>query len=100
MGIGPNSAAQAANTNICNWQGDEAAAPQLKRNETIIFEALSRSKRPMKAYALLDLLRERGVKAPMTVYRALDTLMEKGCVKKNHQPERLCGEHYGMSLSC
>jgi Fur family zinc uptake transcriptional regulator len=36
----------------------------------------------MKAYELLECLREEGINAPMTVYRALGRLAERGLVRK------------------
>ncbi|MEC8091926.1 MAG: transcriptional repressor [Pseudomonadota bacterium] len=39
-------------------------------------EALAGASQPLGAYALLDELREHGLKAPLQVYRALDQLIE------------------------
>lgn len=36
----------------------------------------------MKAYELLELLREHGLRAPLQIYRALDGLIEEGAVHK------------------
>jgi len=54
----------------------------LTKNEKLVWEALSRDNEPLKAYEILDILKEKGVRAPMTVYRALDGLEEKGFIHK------------------
>lgn len=54
----------------------------LTKNEALVVEALSAAGAPLKAYDLLDKLKEKGVRAPMTVYRALDGLTSKGLVHK------------------
>ncbi|MEL7489137.1 MAG: Fur family transcriptional regulator [Pseudomonadota bacterium] len=54
----------------------------LTKNEKLVWEALSAGKDPLKAYEILDILKEKGVRAPMTVYRALDGLEEKGFIHK------------------
>lgn len=54
----------------------------LTRNERLVLDVLNRNDGPMKAYALLEALKDKGVKAPMTVYRALDRLEAKGRVHK------------------
>ena len=82
MGIQTTPAADIAGQNVCSPHNDDSPERVLKPNERLIYDALKRADKPMKAYALLDVLREEGVRAPMTVYRALDTLIDKGCVKK------------------
>ncbi len=54
----------------------------LTHNEELVFDVLKGGGGPMKAYDLLDQLKNRGVRAPMTVYRALDGLEAKGIVHK------------------
>lgn len=54
----------------------------LSKNEKLVWEALSASAEPLKAYEILDRLKERGVRAPMTVYRALGGLEAKGHIHK------------------
>jgi Fur family zinc uptake transcriptional regulator len=54
----------------------------MNRNQRLVLEELSSAARPLKAYELLEKLRDKGVNAPMTVYRALDGLMAAGRVKK------------------
>ncbi|MEL7028155.1 MAG: transcriptional repressor [Pseudomonadota bacterium] len=58
------------------------ASRVLSRNERLVHEVLCDSDKPLKAYGILDRLKDHGLRAPMTVYRALETLVEKGCVKK------------------
>ncbi len=54
----------------------------LTKNEKLVWETLSKEADPLKAYEILDILKEKGVRAPMTVYRALDGLEEKGLIHK------------------
>ena len=54
----------------------------LSKNEKLVWEVLSASVEPLKAYEILDQLKEKGVRAPMTVYRALDGLEAKGHIHK------------------
>lgn len=60
----------------------ERQAPTLRRNEQLVYDALCRSRGPLKAYELLDDLQDHGLRAPMTIYRALEALIAKDCVKK------------------
>ena len=60
----------------------EKGSNSLSRNQAIVFDALKREGNPMKAYALLERVKDEGVRAPMTVYRALSDLMEMGLVYK------------------
>jgi Fur family transcriptional regulator, zinc uptake regulator len=54
----------------------------LAKNEKLVWDALAGATEPLKAYEILDGLKEHGVRAPMTVYRALDGLEAKGHVHK------------------
>ena len=54
----------------------------LTKNEKLVWDALTGSSEPKKAYEILDMLKEKGVRAPMTVYRALDGLESKGVIHK------------------
>jgi Fur family zinc uptake transcriptional regulator len=54
----------------------------LTRNERVVLTHLQKSRQPLKAYQLLENLREHGLRAPMTVYRALTALMRRGLVRK------------------
>lgn len=60
----------------------QSERPALKRNEHLVYDALCRSRGPLKAYELLDDLQDYGLRAPMTIYRALESLIAKDCVKK------------------
>jgi Fur family zinc uptake transcriptional regulator len=67
------------------WQrkNDDRERPAgLTKNERLVWDALSEGQGPLKAYEILDRLKEKGVRAPMTVYRALGGLEEKGIVHK------------------
>lgn len=54
----------------------------LLKNEKLVWDVLAAGAEPLKAYEILDKLKEQGVRAPMTVYRALDGLEEKGHIHK------------------
>jgi len=62
--------------------GDREAPTGLSKNEALVWETLASGDDPMKAYEILDHLKDRGVRAPMTVYRALDGLEGKGHIHK------------------
>ena len=66
-----------------NHHGDHGKEPTgLTKNESLVWETLSGTEGPLKAYEILDQLKEKGVRAPMTVYRALEGLEEKGFIHK------------------
>lgn len=54
----------------------------LSKNEKLVWKVLANSADPLKAYEILDCLKEEGVRAPMTVYRALEGLEAKGHIHK------------------
>ena len=54
----------------------------LTKNERLVYNELSSSQVPLKAYNLLAALGCKGIRAPMTIYRALEGLAEKGLVRK------------------
>lgn len=54
----------------------------LTKNERLVWDTLMETPDPLKAYEILDKLKEKGVRAPMTVYRALDGLENKGVIHK------------------
>lgn len=56
--------------------------PELTKHQALVLQALTREANPASAYALLDQLREDGLRAPQQVYRALDKLMEYGLVHR------------------
>ena len=55
---------------------------KLTRNQSLVLERLNAAGKPLSAYAILDDLREDGLKAPLQVYRALEKLMETGLVHR------------------
>lgn len=59
-----------------------ARPTELTKNQTLVFDALSRANAPLSAYSLLDQLRDNGFRAPLQVYRALDKLQEFGLVHR------------------
>ena len=61
---------------------DSRVVGALTKNEKLVWETLTDTSNPLKAYEILDKLKEKGVRAPMTVYRALDGLEEKGVIHK------------------
>ncbi|WP_419911590.1 Fur family transcriptional regulator [Hoeflea sp.] len=54
----------------------------LTKNQTLVYDALTHAKAPLSAYAILDGVREHGIRAPLQVYRALDKLLELGLVHR------------------
>lgn len=60
----------------------KADVSSLTKNQALVMEALSGSKAPMSAYAILDQLRDAGFRAPPQVYRALDKLVAAGMVHR------------------
>ncbi|MFN7026952.1 MAG: Fur family transcriptional regulator [Pseudorhizobium sp.] len=77
--------------------------PVLTKNQSLVFDVLSRSEAPLSAYTILDKLRDNGFRAPLQVYRALDKLLERGLVHRleslnafvacAHQEKACCGAH-------
>lgn len=65
-----------------NGRDHKACPSGLTKNEQLVWDALADSPEPKKAYEILDMLKEKGVRAPMTVYRALDGLEGKGVIHK------------------
>lgn len=68
--------------NDVGGDGDGREPPGLTKNESLVWETLSEAGGPLKAYEILDRLKEKGVRAPMTVYRALEGLEQKGFIHK------------------
>lgn len=56
--------------------------PQLTKNQSLVFDALSEAEGPLSAYTILDKLRDQGFRAPLQVYRALEKLLELGIVHR------------------
>lgn len=48
------------------------APRDLTRNQTLVFDVLSKADGPLSAYTILDQLRDDGFRAPLQVYRALE----------------------------
>ena len=71
-----------AHQDLGNGAAVRTAPAGLSKNETMVWETLATSDDPLKAYEILDQLKDRGVRAPMTVYRALDGLEGKGHIHK------------------
>jgi Fur family transcriptional regulator, zinc uptake regulator len=78
-------------------------ALNLTKNQTLVFDALTRADGPMSAYTILDKLRDNGFRAPLQVYRALDKLLEMGLVHRleslnsfvacSHKEQSCCHNH-------
>lgn len=51
---------------------------ELTRNQSLVYEVLSKAEGPLSAYTILDQLRDEGFRAPLQVYRALEKLLEIG----------------------
>jgi len=56
--------------------------PMLTKNQTLVFDVLTKAESPLSAYTILDKLRDQGFRAPLQVYRALDKLLEYGVVHR------------------
>jgi Fur family transcriptional regulator, zinc uptake regulator len=56
--------------------------PQLTKNQTLVFDVLTKAEAPLSAYTILDKLRDNGFRAPLQVYRALEKLLEYGVVHR------------------
>ena len=54
----------------------------LTKNQSLVLDVLAASDTPLSAYAILDALRDEGLRAPLQVYRALDSLMAFGNVHR------------------
>jgi Fur family zinc uptake transcriptional regulator len=61
---------------------ESQADRKLTRNQSLVFETLSKADGPLSAYDILDRLRDKGFRAPLQVYRALDKLLELGLVHR------------------
>ncbi|MCP4316949.1 MAG: transcriptional repressor [Hyphomicrobiales bacterium] len=58
------------------------STPELTKNQGLVYDSLSHAGGPLSAYAILDDLRDHGIRAPLQVYRALDKLLEMGLVHR------------------
>lgn len=61
---------------------DAAAAQNLTRNQSLVFNVLSKADGPLSAYTILDQLRDDGFRAPLQVYRALEKLLDYGLIHR------------------
>ena len=57
-------------------------SPALTKNQSLVFDVLTKSDAPLSAYTILGKLRDSGFRAPLQVYRALDKLRELGLVHR------------------
>ncbi|ATP12725.1 transcriptional repressor [Bartonella henselae] len=55
---------------------------KLTRNQTLVLNILKNEQGPLSAYAILDRLREEGLRAPLQVYRALEGLLQLKCIHR------------------
>lgn len=55
---------------------------KLTKNQGLVLSVLQSSDQPLSAYAILDRLRDHGIKAPLQIYRALDKLIEAGRIHR------------------
>ena len=56
--------------------------PELTKNQALVMGVLDNTEVPLSAYAILDQLRGKGLRAPLQIYRALDKLSECGMVHR------------------
>lgn len=54
----------------------------LTRNQSLVLGILKTAEQPLTAYAVLDRLRNQGLKAPPQIYRALENLMDRHLVHR------------------
>ena len=54
----------------------------LTRNQALVLNALTVADGPLSAYAILERLRDQGLRAPLQVYRALGKLLDLGVVHR------------------
>ncbi len=54
----------------------------LTKNQTLVYDVLSKANGPLSAYSILDDLRSEGLQAPPQVYRALEKLLKIGAIHR------------------
>ena len=59
-----------------------AHAEKLTKNQSLVLGALLQANAPLSAYAILDKLRDDGLRAPLQIYRALEKLTDIGMVHR------------------
>ena len=52
------------------------------KNDRLVFATLKKGTRPLSAYQVMELLRDRGISSPTVVYRALGRLIRNGKVHR------------------
>lgn len=65
-----------------NEHRERPISPELTRNQTLVFDVLSKAEGPLSAYTILDHLRDDGFRAPLQVYRALEKLLDYGMIHR------------------
>jgi len=65
-----------------SFRGPAIGRVALTRNQDLVLTVLRAHGEPLGAYAILDRLRDRGMRAPAQVYRALDRLRALGLVHR------------------
>ncbi|WP_336288080.1 MULTISPECIES: Fur family transcriptional regulator [unclassified Bartonella] len=55
---------------------------KLTRNQMLVLNTLKSAQKPLSAYAILDRLRDEGLRAPLQIYRALEKLVELKCIHR------------------
>ena len=58
------------------------AQQTLTRNQKLVLDVLAAAESPLSAYAILDDLRDEGLRAPLQIYRALDKLIDYGLIHR------------------
>ncbi|MBZ9668520.1 Fur family transcriptional regulator [Mesorhizobium sp. ES1-3] len=56
--------------------------PELTRNQKLVLEVISRARKLVSAYDILDEIRPQGIRSPVQVYRAVKKLIQDGTVHK------------------
>jgi Fur family zinc uptake transcriptional regulator len=55
---------------------------ELTKNQSLVYDILSKASGPLSAYSILDDLRGEGLQAPPQVYRALEKLLKIGLIHR------------------
>lgn len=79
------------------WEVEDRQAARTGRNQQLVYEAMVKSGKPMRAYELLKLLHADGIRSPLQVYRVLDKLVREGKARKIEtlRAFAVCGEPSG-----
>lgn len=57
-------------------------AKNLNKNQKIVYDAIKKANKPIKAYKILSEVNKKGLKAPPQIYRALTKLTELGIIHR------------------